>query len=379
MRSVVEHVGGSGRCGFRGGDGDEEGKQDLFQSRGAPGGEFCRSHFHREKAMSAKSAIEWTDATWPIVQGCDPVSQGCVHCYAVPLLWRLMHHTNPKISAPLQGLVEQHANADGETILRFTGKLALREDRLTWPLSWKEPRMIFVPSHGDIFQKDVPDQFIDKIFAVMALCPQHTFQVLTKRAERMLDYFASPGIGKLRETRIYMQVREFVGVDFGRFDPGPDQLPLLNVWLGVSCERQEEADERIPLLLQTPAAVRFISAEPLLGPINLKRIRVAGRGWQDVLEGWRDCKDYPGRENLLDWAIIGGESGSKEKAREHRLEHSLDLIEQCRTAGVAVFEKQLGSNPTLNGRPLQLKHPKGGDWNEWPQALRVREFPRHGH
>src|SRR3990167_5512099 len=138
--------------------------------------------------MSDKSNIEWTDATWTIVQGCDPVSQGCVGCYAVPLLWRLMHNPNQKISAALQGVIEKHINLAGENILRFTGKIALRHDRLDWPLEWKTPRMIFVPSHGDLFHKDVPDEFIDKVFDVMERANWHIYQVLTKRAKRQREY-----------------------------------------------------------------------------------------------------------------------------------------------------------------------------------------------
>jgi protein gp37 len=291
--------------------------------------------------MSAQSKIEWTDATWPIVQGCDPVSQGCVNCYAVPLLHRMAANPNEKISGPLKGVTEVHVNADKERILRFTGKLARREDRLTWPLQWKKPRMIFVPSHGDIFHKDVPDEFLDKIFAVMALCPQHTFQVLTKRSERMYKYMnVSKGWPILG-----------IGCDW----------PLPNVWLGVSAEDQANADERIPHLLATPAAIRFVSLEPLLGPIDLERVRTPVEPKTD--EEWhfsalqigdyyeQRCEDTlghvtwqsgdgPYRDAKLDWAIVGGESGRN--ARPMHPDWARSLRQQCEAAEVAFFFKQWG-------------------------------------
>ena len=329
--------------------------------------------------MADKSAIEWTDATWPIVQGCDPVSQGCVHCYAVPLLWRLMHNPDPRISAPLKGLVEQHTNAAGETILRFTGNLALREDRLDWPLTWKRPRHIFVPSHGDIFHKDVPDEFLDKIFAVMALAPQHTFQVLTKRSKRMRDYLGDPKVVR----RVYEIACDIVldrelqvvliapGTDQSQAPAGPriylDQWPLPNVWLGVSCEDQEHADERIPDLLATPAAVRFISAEPLLGPVDLTWIAEPDDARDGVIDALLGCNwiDGQGRgvayrpsrrghqdrqitrevvtvnASKLYWVIAGGESGNG--ARPMHPAWAQSLRDQCEAAGVAFFFKQWGA------------------------------------
>lgn len=320
--------------------------------------------------MADKSKIEWTDATWTIVQGCDPVSPGCTHCYVGPLLWRMMHHPDPKISGPLQGLIEKHVNAAGETILRFTGKLALREDRLTWPLRWKEPRMIFVPSHGDLFHHNVPDSFIDKVFAVMALCPQHTFQVLTKRAERMREYLTADGV--VPNSSIEMRARWYAE----KTKAGSYKhilWPLPNVWLGVSAERQQEADERIPHLLNTPAAVRFVSCEPLLGPIDLRCITVDGDGQMDALvpdtwEGvwereWKDKSgqgadedraafldwyNFPPNSELptgqlhpcLDWVIVGGENGQ----RPMHPDWARSLHNQCAVAGVAFFFKQYGSH-----------------------------------
>lgn len=269
--------------------------------------------------MAENTKIEWTDATWTIVQGCDPYSQGCVGCYAVPLLWRMSHNPDPKISVPLQGLVEKHVNRAGETILRFTGRLALREDRLSWPLDWKTPRMIFVPSHGDIFHKDVPDAFLDKVFDVMERADWHTFQVLTKRSRRMLEYV----------NRRYA-----------------DRAPA-HIWFMVSAEDQPNADERIPDLLATKAAVRGVSLEPLIGPIDLRRIRDAARDEAgaefliDALTGMaaRDGQAYVASIDFaagvkpakLDWIIVGGESGKN--ARPMHPDWARSLRDQCAAAG----------------------------------------------
>lgn len=271
--------------------------------------------------MSDKSAIEWTDATWPIVQGCDPLSQGCVHCYAVPLLYRLSHNPNKTISVPLQGLTEKHVNAAGETILRFTGKLALREDRLTWPLGWKKPRMIFVPSHGDIFHKDVPDDFLDKIFDVMERAHWHTYQVLTKRSRRQRDYV----------NRRYA----------GRKAPK-------HIWFMVSAEDQANADLRIPDLLETNAAVRGVSLEPLLGPIHLGYLGWPNgdgkaRSGHNALIGARyENGKMIERLPRLDWIIVGGESGKA--ARPMHPAWVRSLRDQCESAGAKFFFKQWGAH-----------------------------------
>lgn len=271
--------------------------------------------------MSDRSSIEWTDATWPVVQGCDPVSPGCANCYAIKVVHRLAWNSNPKISAPLEGVVEYHKDA-----LRWTGKVALREDRLDWPLKWKKGRMIFVPSHGDIFHKDVPDEFLDRIFAVMALCPQHVFQVLTKRPMRMREYMSRDIEDRLDDICHTLP---------GSLDETwhyPDRWPLTNCWLGVSAEDQATADERIPPLLDTPAAVRFVSLEPLLGAIDLAR---AG------LEIYMRDLDKPPTTNLH-WVIVGGESGPK--ARPMHPDWARSLRDQCTAADVPFFFKQWGAH-----------------------------------
>jgi protein gp37 len=283
--------------------------------------------------MGERSKIEWCDSTWPVVQGCDPVSPGCTNCYAVPLVHRLAWNTNPKISAPIKGVVEHHKDR-----LRFTGKVALREDRMDWPLKWKKGRMIFVPSHGDLFHEDVPDAFIDRVFAVMALTSQHTYQVLTKRAERMLRYMEHSEC----EARWMNAVANLFEVDrtlmnrcypiMNRREPW---LPLPNAWLGVSAEDQQRADERIPLLLQTPAAVRFVSLEPLLGPIDLSVW--PRRDWLRTT-GYDGAATQPG----LDWVIVGGESGPGPHARPMHPDWARSLRDQCAAADVPYFFKQWG-------------------------------------
>lgn len=326
--------------------------------------------------MGDKSKIEWTDASWNPIRArnrvtgkvgwfCTHASDGCRFCYAEVLNRRL-------------GTGVDYRAQDLDKIEIF-----LDEKMLSQPLRWKESRKIFVCSMTDLFADFVPDESIDRIFAVMALAPQHAFIVLTKRAERMRDYFARPLSGRCD------------AIGRAVLDLSPDHvllshaLPLPNVWLGVSVENQACADERIPLLLDTPAAKRFISAEPLLGPVDLTWVGHDGAGVIDALRG-EDWIHYSGdrrrvvnRRSRLDWCIAGGESGPGARPMELRWVH--DIISQCQTAKVPVFVKQLGSRPVVGGQPYT--HPyagtpvdlpttgKGGDMGEWPKTIRVREFP----
>ena len=314
--------------------------------------------------MSAVSAIEWTDSTWPVVQGCSYESPGCTHCYAVSLIWRMAHNPDPKISKPLKGLVRKQ----GDKIL-WTGKIALREDRLAWPLGWRRPRRIFVPSHGDLFHPDVPDDFIDKVFAVMALCPQHTFQVLTKRAARMRAYIADCGNALGRQDKIRAAIVAIAG---GRDTPGVTDAwvrssggptkwrPLRNLHVGVSAERQAEAEARIPDLLATPAAKRFVSLEPLLAPIDLQQL-FNGKTLTDAVEGMSESPVVDMGERLLavnpeywthprlDWVIAGGESGPA--ARPPHPHWFTDLRDSCAQAGVPFFFKQWGAWAPIQPQP----------------------------
>jgi protein gp37 len=218
--------------------------------------------------------------------------------------------------------------------------LRLVPEKLTEPLRWKKPRRVFVNSMSDLFHEDLSAAYIADVFAVMARTPQHTYQVLTKRPERMLMLLLAP-------------------------PAGVEPWPLPNVWLGVSVENQHFADERIPLLLQTPAAVRFISAEPLLDAVDLSPFLPVETIGGVELERW------------LDWVIVGGESGPG--ARPFNIEWARSIVQQCQAAGVPVFVKQLGrfAIDDSNGTAFRmaLRSTKGGESSEWPADLRVREFP----
>jgi protein gp37 len=270
----------------------------------------------------------------------------------------------------------------------------LDHSKLFEVLKRRQPTKWFWCDMTDMFGEWVPDAWIDRCFAVMALTPQHTHQVLTKRADRMQTYMEfrclRPGMTRTQDALINEAIA--IGVDQATAirGIGLSKWPLPNVWLGVSVENQQYADERIPLLLQTPAAVRFISAEPLLGPLdfglNLGVRLVDGSRWS-------------GSKPVLDWLIVGGESGPG--ARPFDLAWARSIVQQCQAAGVACFVKQLGTNavcrndehdeswpgctvplddeywPRYQGEtaPLVFRARKGGDPSEWPEDLRVREFP----
>lgn len=295
--------------------------------------------------MAEKSNIAWTESSWNPVRGCERVSEGCRNCYAEVLAAR---HSYP--GGWGEGLAKVVKRPDGTEEARWTGVVRPVEKMLDAPLRWKKPRRIFVNSMSDLFHKDVPDDFIDKIFAVMALAPRHTFQVLTKRPERMLEYMTirsksvkywEAGARSLGYTMM------FEGADGQEY--GLCKFPIPGVWLGVSVEDQASADERIPLLLQTPAAVRWLSCEPLLGPVSLR--------WLAAWDGkaLKPRGTQPTTTNHLDglrrlrWVVIGGESGSGYRRMD--MEHARILIAQCKAAGVATFVKQdNGPRPGMQGR-----------------------------
>lgn len=219
--------------------------------------------------------------------------------------------------------------------LAFTD-VACHNERMDHPLRWRcWPRRIFVNRMSDLFHQDVPNEFIDKVFAVMALAPWHTFQVLTKRPERMRDYlsdrFVTDGI---EEQMIALLARH------PDLEPRQKIYPLPNVWLGVSVEDQDSADARIPLLLRTPAAVRWISAEPLLGPVDLMQLDDHSRGGLTIY-GWNCLYRNPtfGRPGI-DWVVVGGESGPN--ARPMHPDWVRSLRDQCADSGVPFLFKQWG-------------------------------------
>ncbi|MBA4162598.1 MAG: phage Gp37/Gp68 family protein, partial [Novosphingobium sp.] len=253
--------------------------------------------------MADGTHIEWTDATWNPITGCSLASPGCTNCYAMHLAG-----TRLKNEAKRAGLTRE---VNGNHV--WTGEVRFNEAELLAPLRWKRPRMIFVCAHGDLFHESVPSWWLDRIFAVMALCPQHTFQVLTKRADRMRVYLT---LG--RHIEIQQQTRGLGLHELDRRERMESHvqrgalLPLPNVWLGVSVEDQQRADERIPDLLATPAAVRWISAEPLLGPVDLTNISGAekSREYGSPVHGWSAIWRNNGiGRACLDWVVVGGESG----------------------------------------------------------------------
>lgn len=311
--------------------------------------------------MSDRSAIEWTDASWNPVRAkrlladgtvllgwhCVHKSPGCARCYAEGF--------NKRLGTKLAYKPGHERDIE----------IYLDDKMLLLPLKWQRPRKIFVGSMTDLFADFVTDEMLDRIFAVMALCPQHIFQVLTKRADRMRAYFADPderammiGIaagnmldgdwiwneGKPFRKAIELIIDRSLGYsDDPKINQLDDLLPLPNVWLGVSVEDQVRADERIPDLLATPAAVRFLSCEPLLGPVDLSTIDVSGHeeiaplGWR-----WLDRLDDGAPEwPRIDWVICGGESGPD--ARPMHPDWARSLRDQCAAAGAPFFFKQWGA------------------------------------
>lgn len=265
-----------------------------------------------------KTSIEWCTDVWNPVSGCTKVSQGCKNCYAERVF--------PRVYGGQIVRAFPSSQIRTETRKRRFADIQVHPDRLDAPLRWRKPRRIFVNSMSDLFHENVPFAFIHSVFQVMAQCRQHTFQVLTKRPARMADFYLW--------DRCYM---------------------LDHVWPGVSVEDQETADERIPLLLKTAAAVRFVSYEPALGPVDFSK--------------------YLGE---LSWVIVGGESGPG--ARPFDVQWARGTIAQCKTARVPCFVKQVGRRPVWSAEELtyallKLMDPKGGDWTEWPEDLRVRQYP----
>lgn len=339
-----------------------------------------------------------SDITWNPVIGCTPVSPGCLNCYAATTARRLEAMGKPDYAPRDEVTPERQTMPDAFGVRTipattktvriaevkngravFTGDVRCLPDRLAEPLGWKKPRMVFVNSMSDLFHEAVPFEFIDRVFAVMALCPQHTFQVLTKRPERMAEYLTRREISKAWSPsprggdgsdesakwktpcdRVYSIARSMKGRE-----AAPELIwPLPNVWLGASVENQQTADERILRLLKCPAAVRFLSVEPLLGAVDF---------WPEMFgltgDSWRGPR--------IDWVIVGGESGPH--ARPCDVAWIRSVVRQCKDAGVPCFVKQLGSWPMTIGRMPdgrhRLKDRKGVDPSEWPEDLRVREMP----
>ena len=267
--------------------------------------------------MSDHTKIEWADATVNAVNGCSVLSPGCTNCYAMASGGRnLPNHPSTGLTKLVNG---NHV---------WTGEVRLTEKALLQPLRWKAPRRIFWNAHGDLFHEAVPDRWIDQVFAVCALTPQHQHLILTKRSARMREY-----VNANRWQNVLDEQYELQAAGRSSEQPVGEAWPLPNVWLGVSVEDQARADQRIPDLLATPTAVRFISAEPLLGPIDLGNVFAS--------------MDHHGiyvNDPLilgLDWVIVGGESGNF--ARPMHPDWAISLRRQCTVARVPFFFKQWGS------------------------------------
>lgn len=341
--------------------------------------------------MAETSKIEWTDATWNPTRGCSKIAAGCAHCYAETFAERFRG-------------VKGHPYEQG-----FDPRIA--PEKLLEPLRWKKPRRIFVDSMSDLFHESFPDRYIAAVFGVMSACAErglgHTFQLLTKRPAAALSWFRWFESQRIPQSVLHEAVKSYVGYD----EPHRPAVnlaagwPLPNVWIGTSIANQHDADANIPILLQIPAAIRFLSVEPLLGPIDLSpwfdNIAVSNHG------DWMRINDLP---QAIHWVIVGGESGPK--ARPCNVEWSRSIVRQCKAASVPVFVKQLGAHvrgshdgflvdryempdgswirlpvivvPAAEKRVaaalemavgFSLFDRKGGDWSEWPEDLRVREFP----
>lgn len=281
--------------------------------------------------MGQKTGISWTDATWNPVTGCTPVSAGCENCYAARWAKRVMGDFGIKFSL----------NTGNETGPRKFSEVMVHPDRLDIPLRWRKPRRIFVCSMGDLFHHDVPDKYIARVFQSMHQCQQHIFQVLTKRPERMREWINRCGNGGglgwiTHDNTPPARAYDGTGIIIG----SSGHWPLANVWLGVTAENQAAADERIPLLLQTPAAVRFVSVEPMLGAINIQRS--LGREYRrpSMTGSWFSAVPGSSEVRLIDWVICGGETGPG--ARPVHLDWVRSLRDQCQAARVPFHFKQWG-------------------------------------
>jgi protein gp37 len=265
--------------------------------------------------MSGYSSIEWTDATWNPTRGCTKVSAGCRNCYAATFAERFRG-------------VKGHPYELG-----FDQRIV--PERLGDPLRWRKPRMVFVDSMSDLFHEAFSFEYIAAVFGVMAASPQHTFQVVTKRERNMAAFFDWQG------KFLNWQGNNWLGSIHRRAEKHLDrsvalgtEWPLPNVWLMVSVENQEAADKRIPVLLETPAAVRGVRVEPLLGPVTLRG------AFHDYLDGYNSVADGDIETDRLDWVIVGGESGHGARPMHPDWVRSIQI--ECELSGTPFFFKQWG-------------------------------------
>ncbi|MHC5747363.1 MAG: phage Gp37/Gp68 family protein [Nostoc sp.] len=287
--------------------------------------------------------IQWCDETWNVIVGCSRVSgsPGCARCYAA----------KAAKSPRLQQFPQYQA------VGKWDGTVEFVKFQLIKPLYWKKPKRIFVCSMADLFHANVPDEWIHQVMAVVALSPQHTFQILTKRPERMKEYFSQQSLW----IKWYEAAKDFlwdaISEKFGGlinlqqyFIDQP--FPLSNVWLGTSTENQQMANKRIPILLQIPAAVRFLSCEPLLEEIDFRQ----GGAIQKLIS---DDYEWELVNEDIQWIVVGGESGPN--SRPCHIEWLESIVQQCHAAKTSVFVKQLGANAIFGGQRFKTRDKKGGD------------------
>lgn len=325
--------------------------------------------------MAANSKIEWCDASWNPTAGCSIVSPGCQNCYAMRAAYRLEMMGQEKYAGTTKIQGGRHV---------WNGTLNTDADSLDIPLKWKKPQRIFVNSMSDLFHENVPNEFIADVFATMYNAQWHTFQGLTKRPERMMSLLSNPRMPFAMATLLWNRLKrqfphkaEYV-TDGDMERDIRDMWPLPNVWLGTSVEDQNRVDERIPWLLKTPAAVKFLSCEPLLGPVDIA-------GWMGDY-GELQGGPHIGRQTI-DWVIAGGESGPK--ARPMHPDWARSLRDQCQAAGVPFFFKQWGEwlgalqdgapgegqEINCSDKPIRVGKKKAGrlldgrEWNEFPPEV----------
>jgi protein gp37 len=311
--------------------------------------------------MADGTKISWSEATWNPITGCSMVSPGCTNCYAMRLAGtRLRHH-------PSRAGLTRYTLDDlcGPV---WTGEVRFNEEWLTQPLKWKKPRLIFVCAHSDLFHEAVPDEWIDRIFAVMALAPQHTFQILTKRPERMREYITKDWTyeGVYNEMGRLGDSGSAERHPYRKAFPNGMPWPLPNVWLGVTVENQAEANKRIPLLLDTPATVKWVSIEPMLGPLDLTAIKCPhGCIPPDYCnrcdpDGAAPTGTFDARAEL-DWIVAGGESGLN--ARPAHPDWFRQLRDDCAVAAIPYHHKQNGEWESVYDRDRD-----DPDWRQPPTA-----------
>lgn len=328
--------------------------------------------------MSEHSTIGWTDATWPIVAGCAYESPGCSNCWAVRDSWRLAHNPHAAVRAAFEGTVRKTDTG----ALVWTGLVRPLPERLDWPLHWSKARRVFVCSQSDLFHAEVPFDFIAATFGIMAMAPQHTFQVLTKHPGRALKFFEWAARDRNGPSAYCLwMARQICGVEkVARHElHEPPEWPLANVWFGVTVEDQTRADLRIPLLVRIPAEVRWISAEPLLERVVLGLMGALPKDYFPM---------YTMAWERIHWVVVGGESAqTRSVTRAFDLDWARAIKAECEDGHVDFFMKQLGTKPlpqaltgTVMRGPLPLPEGKTSryKWHEpehWPEDLRVQEFP----